>query len=179
MPEFFDVIRSRRSVRSFDSADVSDEVLDAVLEAMNRAPSAGNLQAYEVVIVRAPERRLLLARAAYGQEYVAQAPVVLVFFMVPDRSREKYGERGEALYACQDATIAATHAQLAAHALGLGTVWIGAFDDDEVCQAAAAPRGRRPSSLLVIGYPAEEPEPTSRRSLDSLVHRESYRQSSR
>jgi len=139
---------------------------------MNRAPSGGDLQAYEVVVVRTPERRRDLARAAYGQDFVAGAPVVLVFFMHPARSAAKYGHRGEALYACQDTTIAAAHAQLAAHALGLATVWVGAFDDEAVCRAVDAPRGLRPSSLLVIGHAAEAPEVTPRRPLSELVHRE-------
>jgi nitroreductase len=99
---------------------------------------------------------------------------VLVFFRNPARSRRKYGRRGEELYACQDATIAAAHAQLAAHAQGLATVWVGAFDDEAVSAAVGAPEGLRPSSLLVIGYPAETPEPTPRRSLRELVRREKF-----
>jgi nitroreductase len=176
--DFFDVIRSRRSVRAYRDADVSEDDLARVLDAMNHAPSAGDLQAYEVVVVRSPERRGRLARAAYHQAFVAAAPVVLVFFMHRARSRAKYGERGARLYACQDATIAATiaaaHAQLAAHALGLATVWVGAFDDEAVRQAVDAPVGLHPSSLLVVGHPAELPEPTPRRPLADLVRRETF-----
>lgn len=174
MPEFFDVIRSRHSIRGYAERDVSEEHLRAVLEAMNRAPSAGDLQAYEVVLVRDRQRRLQLARAAHDQAFVAEAPVVLVFFMNPARSRRKYGERGDVLYACQDATVAAAHAQIAAHALGLATVWVGAFDDEAVSAAVHAPAGLRPSSLLVLGHPAETPVPTPRRSLRDLVRRESF-----
>lgn len=172
MPDFFEVIRSRHSVRAFAPTPVREKDLASILDAMNRAPSAGDLQAYEVVVVRTPERRRLLARAALDQDFVAEAPLVLVFFMNPARSRRKYGHRGETLYACQDATIAAAHAQLAAHALGLGTVWVGAFDDEAVRQIVAAPAGLRPSSLLVIGHPGEVPERTPRRALEDLVHEE-------
>lgn len=173
-PEFFAVIRSRRSVRHYGAAEVSAEQLDAVLDAIRRAPSAGDLQAYEVVVVRAPEGRRRLAAASYDQEFVAEAPVVLVFFMDQGRSGRKYGERGAALFACQDATIAAAHAQLAAHALGLATVWIGAFDEDAVSRVVAAPPRLRPSSLLVVGHPAETPAPPPRRSLDELVRWETF-----
>lgn len=105
--DFFDVLRSRRSVRRFEPKDVSEDQLGAILDAMNRAPSAGDLQAYEVVVVRSPDRHLRLARAARAQSFVAEAPLVLAFFMNLLRSRNWYGERGEVLYACQDATIAA------------------------------------------------------------------------
>lgn len=175
MPDFMDVIRSRHSIRQFAPTDVSEGDLGQVLEAMSHAPSAGALQAYEVVVVREAERRRRLARAAGDQEFVAEAPVVLVFFMDPARSRAKYGRRGDDLYACQDATIAAAHAQLAAHSLGLATVWVGAFRDDAVCRAVAAPPGLRPSSLLVIGHAAGPPEPVPRRPLDDLVRRETFR----
>lgn len=172
--DFFDVLRSRRSVRRFEPKDVSEDQLGAILDAMNRAPSAGDLQAYEVVVVRSPDRRLRLARAARAQSFVAEAPLVLAFFMNLLRSQSWYGERGEVLYACQDATIAAAHAQLAAHALGLATVWVGAFDDDAVRRAVAASVGLRPSSLLVIGYPAEAPVPTPRRALHDIVRQEHF-----
>lgn len=175
MPAFFDVVRSRRSVRSFQATDVSDNDLQAVLDAMNHAPSAGDLQAYEVVAVRDAERRRLLARAAHDQLFVAEAPVTLVFFMNPARGRDRYGTREDALYACQDATIAAAYAQLAAAALGLGSVWVGAFDDAAISRAVDAPAGLRPSSLLAIGHPAEAPEPTPRRATGDLVRRESFR----
>lgn len=172
MADFFEVIRSRRSVRSFAAQDVSESQLHVVLDAMNRAPSAGNLQAYEVVVVREAQRRRLLARAAVDQDFVAEAPVVLVFLESPARSRPRYGLRGAELYCCQDATIAAAHAQLAAHALGLGTVWVGAFDDGSVRRAVEAPADLRPVAILVIGHPAEMPEPTSRRAMRDIVHPE-------
>lgn len=174
MPDFFKLIRSRRSVHHYQATEISEDQLHTILDAMNHAPSAGDLQAYEVVLVRTPEGRRRLAHAAHDQTFVAEAPVVLVFFMNPARSRTQYGERGETLYACQDATIAAAHAQLAAHALGLGTVWVGAFDDAAVSRAVHAPAGLRPSALLVIGHPAELPEPSPRRELRELVQEERF-----
>jgi nitroreductase len=172
-PAFFDLIRSRRSVRRYRPTEVGEEDLAAVLDAMLHAPSAGDLQAYAVVAVKDREIRERLAQAAHGQEYVAQAPVVLVFFADPHRSYAKYGPRGE-LYACQDATIAAAHAQLAAHARGLGTVWVGAFEDRAVSRAVGAPSGLQPSCLLVVGWPAETPEATPRRPLADLLRRERF-----
>jgi nitroreductase len=169
---FFDLITSRHSVREFRAEPVSDRTIERVVDAANRAPSAGDLQAYEVVVVRSASRRRLLARAAFEQRFVADAPVVLVFLTHPARNAERYGERGARLYSLQDATIAAAHAQLAVHALGLGSVWVGAFDDAAVLEAVEAPAGLGASSLLVVGYPARAGEPTPRRSLRDLAHPE-------
>lgn len=172
--DLFEAMRSRRSVRSYCTTEISEADLTAVLEAMSSAPSAGNLQAYDVVVVRDAERRRRLAHAAARQQFVAEAPLVMVFFMSPERARFKYGRRADTLYACQDATIAAAYAQLAALARGLSSVWVGAFDDEEVKRIVAAPEGLRPTSMLVLGYAAERPEPTSRRAIDDLVRRETY-----
>lgn len=172
--DLLEAMHSRRSVRSFRAADIAEADLTAVLEAMSSAPSAGDLQAYEVVVVRDAERRRRLAHAALHQLFVAQAPVVLVFFMNAARARFKYGRRADTLYAGQDATIAAAYAQLAAHARGLGSVWVGAFDDEEVKRITGAPADLRPTSMLVVGHPAEDPEPTPRRALDELVKRETF-----
>ena len=125
--ELAELIRARRSVRAFESRHVEAQKLDCILEAANLAPSAGNLQAYEIYKVTGLHPRAALARAA-DQSFIAQAPIILVFFANTGRSARKYGSRGRELYALQDATIAATHAMLAAVDEGSSTVWIGAFD---------------------------------------------------
>jgi nitroreductase len=148
---------------------VEAEKVLQVLSAANAAPSAGNLQGYEIFRVTRDKQRTALARAALDQYFVSQAPVVLVFCANQARSAAKYGERGARLYAVQDATIACAFAVLAATALGLGTVWVGAFDDAAV-QRVLDRHDLLPVAIVPIGYPAEEPEPTARRSLADLVH---------
>ncbi|MEM4284469.1 MAG: nitroreductase family protein [Candidatus Caldarchaeum sp.] len=167
--DFFAVLRERHSVRAFAERPVEPEKLQAVLEAANRAPSAGNLQAYEIYVVTRPAVLKALMRAAFEQKFVAQAPVVLVFCAHPARSASSYGERGATLYSIQDATIACAYAQLAATAVGLGSVWVGAFDEDAVRKALGVGKELVPVALLPIGYAAEKPEITSRRALDDLV----------
>jgi nitroreductase len=166
---FFDLIDARRSIRMFQPKPVEPEKLKPILEAANRAPSAGNLQAYIILVVRNPETKRALAHAALGQDFVAQAPVVLAFCARKDMSAIKYKRRGEQLYSLQDATIACCYAQLAATELGLGTVWVGAFDDDSVHRILKAEAGWQPVALLPIGYPAESPRPTRRLPLNELV----------
>jgi nitroreductase len=167
--ELAELIRARRSVRAFENRHVEGHKLDCILEAANLAPSAGNLQAYEIYQVTSPHPRAALARAA-DQSFIAQAPVILVFFANTGRSARKYGSRGRELYALQDATIAATHAMLAAADQGLGTVWVGAFDPAKVTAAVGAPPDWVPVAVLPIGYAAESPAPTPRRPLEELVH---------
>ncbi|HID07416.1 MAG TPA: nitroreductase [Armatimonadetes bacterium] len=172
--DFFEAVAQRHSIRAYKPDPLPDDILQRILETINAAPSAGNLQGYEVVVVRDPERKRMLARAAFGQNFIAQAPVVLVFLQNPRRSASRYGQRGATLYSLQDATIACTFAHLAATALGLGSCWVGAFDDDAVASAVEAPSDMRPVAVLPIGYPDERPWATGRRRLDDLIHWEAF-----
>jgi nitroreductase len=169
--DFFEVVRTRRSVRAYSSRPVETDKLQAILQAANLAPSAGNLQAYEIFVAQSQTVRDRLAQAAGMQEFITQAPVALVFCANPRRSAGKYGQRGATLYCLQDATIACAYAQLAAAALGLASVWVGAFEEDEVRRAIGVGADLRPVAILPLGYAAEAPGPSSRRPLRDLVHR--------
>jgi nitroreductase len=175
--DFFEVLRRRHSVRLYRDREVEEDKLERILQAANSAPSAGNLQAYEIVVVRSRKRRMALAEAALRQEFIAQAPVVLVFLINPSRTRWRYGLRGVHLYCIQDATIAAGYAQLAATAMGLGSVWVGAFDSSKVSEIIEADDEMTPVAILPIGYPKGKPELTPRRALSDLVHEERARKS--
>jgi len=168
--EFMQVIEQRQSVRLFSTAPVEADKKHLLLETINRAPSAGNLQGYEVYVVRDARVRNALTRATDGQEAVANAPLVLVFCAHAARSAQKYGERGAELYCVQDATIACTYAMLAATDLGLASVWVGSFDEGAVHEVIGAPDGVRPVAMLPIGYAAETPAQRPRRTLDDLIH---------
>lgn len=168
--EFEELIKVRRSIRAFQPIPVEDEKLRKILIAANLAPSAGNLQAYEIYVVKDQKVKARLARAAFDQEFISEAPIVLVFCANPLRSSIRYGRRGEELYSVQDATIATTFAMLMATNLGLGNVWVGAFDDEEVRRVLKLPKFLRPIAILPIGYPAERPEFVGRRSLEDIVH---------
>jgi len=169
--ELLEIAQRRHSIRAFADRPLEDDKLQRILEIVSVAPSAGNLQAYEIYVVTDRRRKKALAKASLGQEFVAAAPVVLAFCARPERSAGRYGERGRRLYSLQDATIACTYAMLAVTDLGLAAVWVGAFGDDAVSRAIGLPADVLPVSLLPIGYAAEEPAATSRRSLDDLVHR--------
>lgn len=168
--EFFEVLQARRSVRAYERKPIEEEKLHKILEAINSAPSAGNLQAYEVVLVRDREQIRQLARASHDQTFIEDASVVLVFVANPLRNSHTYGQRGEHLYCMQDATIACTIAHLAATALGLSACWIGAFDDDAVAKIVGAEPPLQVAAILPIAYPAEHPPARPRRPLDDLIH---------
>jgi nitroreductase len=168
--DFFRVLTVRRSVRLFEPRPIEVDKLRQVLAAIGRAPSAGNLQSYEVYMVRNALKRSDLVRAADDQEFLAAAPVVLVFCAHGGRAESRYGARGAELYCVQDATIACTFAMLAATALGLGSVWVGAFNEEAIKEIIGATPDEHPVALLPIGYGAEAPETKERRPLDEVVH---------
>lgn len=171
--EFFETLQLRRSIRGFAPKPVDDSVIQQILEAANIAPSAGNLQAFEIAVVTDAPKITLLAETAFRQMFVAGAAVAIVFFANPERNREKYGALGESLFAPQDATIACAYAELAAAALGLGACWIGAFSDDDVVRTmAGAPASWKPVAMLAIGRRGDyQPDPRERRPLDDIVRR--------
>jgi nitroreductase len=169
--ELSEVIERRQSVRSYSSQPVEPEKLEEILKAANAAPSAANLQAYEIYVVTKVRQRAALAQAAGGQGFVLAAPVVLVFCGNPARNQERFGDRGRLLYTIQDATIACAYAQLAATAGGLASCWVGAFDEGAVRHAIELPAELRPLALLPVGYAAGPAETRERRTLADLVHR--------
>ena len=166
--DFSEVLENRRSVRAFRDRPVGKENLDRILDAVMSCPTAGNLQAYRLHVVSDGETRQELSRAAMGQRYVAEAPVVLVFSACfSDAS--KYGKRGRELYALQDATIATTFAHLAATAEGLGSCWIGAFDPAKVSKALGLSDDLLPVAMLPIGYAANAELKRNRKPTEDIV----------
>ena len=169
MWDFFETVRHRHSVRRYLDMPVEREKLHAILETACSAPSAGDLQSYRIIVVNDPARRAALRHAAHDQHFVSEAPTCLVFCADPQRAAAQYGTRGENLYAVQDATIAAAYAQLAIVAAGMGSTWVGYFDEREVAKVLELEPGILPVALLSAGYPAELPEPTTRRRLNEVV----------
>lgn len=170
MWDFFETVRYRHSVRKYQpDMPVENEKLHAILEMACAAPSAGDLQAYHIIVVKDQQRRDALRKAADNQAFIAEAPVCLVFCSDPARSAQQFGERGKTLYALQDATIAATYAQLAIVAAGMASTWVGYFNEAEISKVLTLEKGIIPIALLSLGYPAELPEPTPRRRMDEVV----------
>lgn len=169
--KFIDLIKKRHSIRSFKEQLISEQILNELLEGANLAPSAGNLQSYEMYIATDSALKKQLSQAAWNQNFISEAPVTIVFCANLKRSSSKYGKRGEELYSVQDATIAAAYFQLAAVDLGLATVWVGAFDEFQVKKIMNLPDHIRPVALIPVGYSNESPAETPRRTLKDIVHK--------
>ena len=147
-----EIFKKRHSTRSFIDREVEEEKLAEILEAVDSSPSAGNLKAREIIVVKEKQVKNKLVSACRGQAFVAEAGVILVFCAVSSRSGARYGERGKNLYALQDATIAVCFAWLQAVALGLAGCWVGAFNENEVREILKINNDWRPIALLPIGY---------------------------
>jgi nitroreductase len=170
MWSFFETVRNRHSVRRYETdIKVEHEKLHAILETATAAPSAGDLQAYRIYVVTDLQQRQGLVDCAPGQEFIALAPVCMVFCADPQRSIATFGEQAGNLFAVQDATIVAAYAQLAVVAAGLASAWVGAFDSAKVAGLLELPVGIEPMALITIGYPAELAELTPRRPLTEIV----------
>ncbi len=157
--DVFEAIAKRRSIRKYVPLPVPEDKLQKVLQAGQAAPSASNRQEYKFIVVTDQETKDKLVRAASDQGFVGEAGAVIVA-CATDPSRRWHAV---------DIAIAIDHMTLAATAEGLGTCWIGAFEESAVKSILGIPEGVRAVMLLALGVPAEEGRPRRRKSLDDLV----------
>ena len=141
------------------------EKLLKVLEAGRLAPSARNLQDWKFIIVKDQEKRQRLSTAAMGQPSVAQAPVVIA---ACGTETEYIMPCGQYTYPI-DVAISVDHMSLEAIDQGLGTCWIGAFDEDRIKKILGVPEKIRVVIMLTLGYPAESPSARPRKKLEEIV----------
>jgi len=166
-------IRERRSIRAFKSDPVAEEVVEELMELANMAPSAGNLQAREFIAVRDDKTKEGLAAAALNQMFISEVPVCIVVCVNYERIAH-YGERGRELYVFHDTGAAIQNILLAVHDMGLGAVWVGAFDEDPVKRILNLPEHIRPVAIIPVGHPVEQPRMRSRRDLSDILRKESW-----
>ncbi|MGD0495764.1 MAG: nitroreductase family protein [Candidatus Bathyarchaeia archaeon] len=172
--DVFEAIKGRRSIRAFKRRDVSDENVEKLIDAAMWAPSAGNIQPCEFIIIRKPDVKRRLAEAAWEQSFIEEAAVAIVVCANENRSSQRYGDRGKSLYCIQDTAAAIQNIHLAAYSLGLGTCWIGAFKEHDVRQILNVPQGIRPVAIVPVGYAAKSASPRSKRPMDQIVHHETF-----
>jgi FMN reductase [NAD(P)H] len=163
----FNVMLNRRSQRKFENRDVEKWKLEMIFAAADTAPTAGGFQGFEIYHIKNQEVKNKLVLAANNQPYV-NAPVVLVFCMNPDRVKLNFPPDTIRKFSQQDATLAAAYSQLAAHALGLSSIWIGMLDENRVREVLGT--DLFPSSILCVGYPIKMLVPKLKRNLKDLIH---------
>jgi nitroreductase len=152
------VIKNRRSIRNFQKKEIPQEIIDKLIEALIWAPSAGNLQSRKFYFVFNQKIKEDLVEASlFGQDFIARAPLVIVG-CTDDKIFQRYGERGKNLYSICDVSASIQNLMLIAQEEGLGSCWVGAFDEKEVCRILNLPRNLRPIIIAPVGYPAEKPK---------------------
>ena len=163
----YNVMLNRRSQRKFENKEVENWKLDIIFAAADTAPTAGGFQGFDIFHIKNYDTKTKLVVAANNQPYV-NAPVVLVFCMNTTRVKMQFPPEILKKFSIQDATLAAAYAQLAAHSLGLSSIWIGMIDEKKVMEAIGT--DLIPSSILCIGYPKKVLQPKPKRALSELIH---------
>jgi len=167
----FEAISQRRSVRTYKNREIEEDVLHKVLEAGRLAPSASNRQEWKFVVVRDPEKRAKLVEMTYGQRWVGEAPAIIVACATEGKSVMTCGQATHTV----DLSIACTMMLLEAWEQGLGTCWLGTFNEGEVKKVLDIPARMRVVTMIPMGYPNEEPAQRPRKAFDQIVCFEKYR----
>jgi nitroreductase len=149
--DVLDAIRRRRSVRAYAPRAIGADTLRRLREALRSAPSACNFQPWRFIFVSDESLRGELSRLANGQTWVAGAPVIVVACGLPAKAYAKMGGHGNSVDV--DVAIAVDHLTLAAVAEGLGTCWIGAFDEAGVKALLGVPAEAKVVAMTPVGYP--------------------------
>jgi nitroreductase len=168
--DVLEAIRTRRSIRSYIQKEVEQGKLDQILEAARLAPSGANRQEWKFVVVKDQELKKELAGVTRGQSFVASAPVVVAAVATDPSVTTGSGEPAHRI----DIAIAVDHMTLAAHALGLGTCWIGAFDQRGAEGVLGVPDSAEVVVLLTLGYATEEGKFRGRKSIEEIVSYNKY-----
>jgi nitroreductase len=172
--DIFQAISDRRSIRKYQQRPVEPEKLEKVLDAARLAPSWKNLQCWRFLVLTDPERRRALLEAFPeenpGKKAVAMAPCIIVVCADPAESGVENGID----YYVADTAIAFEHLCLAAQGLGLGTCWMGWFDESRIKEALDIPEGIRVVGLTPLGYPDQEPKPRPRKELSEITFYENW-----
>lgn len=175
MEDILDVIKERRTVKQYLPKFVSWNHLSKILDAARHAPSCGNVQNWKFIVVVQPDQKRQLAEAAHEQYEYALAGALIVVCAEPDKAERYYGLRGHRLYSTQNCAAAVQNMLLEAHSLGLGSTWIGAFDEDAVKSICSIPEDVRPQAMVAIGYAKETPNKPPKYPLETLVFFHSWR----
>lgn len=170
MGDIIDVIKERRTIKHFLPKFVSWENISKVIDAGRHAPSCGNIQNWKFIVVIEPDLKQSLARACHEQYEIVQAGALIVVCAEPEKAERYYGERGKNLYSIQNCAAATQNMLLEAHSIGLGTRWIGAFDDEEIRSLLKIPEEIVPQAVIALGYPKEIPEKPPKYPLESVVY---------
>jgi nitroreductase len=170
--DFYDVIKKRRSIRKYKSDPIPDALLVKILDAGRIAPSAKNYQPWRFIVVKDPEKKQQLVTASRNQQFVGTGACIIVGCALVDTA---WGRMGGYMSSWSvDLTIALDHIILAAVNEGLGTCWIGAFDEVQVKNILNIPDPVRVLALTPLGYADETPQDRGRKPVDEIISYDTY-----
>lgn len=166
--DILEIIKGRRSIRAHLKKSIPRNIIEELKESLIWAPSAGNLQARKFYFVFNQGIKKRLVSAALGQAFISEAPLVIV--ACADLRIEKYyGKRGSELYVLQDVAASIQNLMLFCYERGLGSAWVGAFNESKASEILNLPSNLRPVAIIPIGYPAESPKPPERIHRDMAI----------
>jgi nitroreductase len=174
--DFDEVVKRRKMIREYDLGrqQIPDKIVTKLIKNAHKAPSAGHTQVQEFILVKDSSTKKKLRKAAVNQEYVEQAPLLVVVCSNTSRSVGRYGNRGREFYSIIDGAFASMLILLSAVNEGIDACFVGAFEDNKVSEILELPKDVRPIGIICIGYPAEKPEKLERIDVKALVHYEKY-----
>ena len=172
--DVFEAIRTRRSIRKYKDKQVPWDNVITILQAGKYAPSAGNLQNWKFIVVKSDAKRKAITKACLQQEWMEQAPVFIVVVSEPKKAERFYGTRGARLYTLQGCAASIENMLLTAHSLGLGSCWVGAFDEHEIWTILGLPEESSVQGVVTIGYADEVPQAPPKYRIEHMMFFEKW-----
>ena len=173
--EVFECIKTRRAVRKFEKKEVTWEEISMILDAGRLAPSSGNLQNWKFIVALDEGKKKSVAEACVNQDWIASAPVIIVVVGEHEKGKRFYGKRGAELYTSQNCAAAAQNMLLEAHNLGLGSCWVGGFNEDQIRRIFGMPEEVTPYVVIPIGYAEEEAEEPAKFPIENVTYFNGWR----
>lgn len=172
--DLFEAIVSRRSVRKYKSKELEWFKIAQIIEAGTFAPSSGNVQDWRFIVVRDRAAIANIAKACFGQHWMETAPALVVVCSDTRNLKRLYDQRGVDFYSIQNCAAAIQNMLLAAESLGLGSCWVGAFDNDAISGNLNLDEFIEPQAILTLGYSDEKPKSPLKTALEHVVYFEAW-----
>ncbi|MGI6113074.1 MAG: nitroreductase family protein [Mahellales bacterium] len=158
--DVIEAIKSRRSIRMFDnSRPVDDDILKEIITCGTWAPSAHNNQPWRFVVIRDPKKKEQMAMRSRWAKFLTQTPVAIVVIAEFSHRRKVSDDKAVRYFSVQDTAAAIQNILLAATNYGLGTCWIGDFDEGQLAEMCNIPEGWNPVCIIAMGYPHPDFKP--------------------
>ena len=169
-----DVLRQRRSIRKFKNKEIPwDNIVSMIHSAVN-APVAGNIANIKYILIREPSAKKEVSKACLDQAWLTTAPLLIAITAEPEQQKRYYGSRGEKLFTIQNAAAAAMNIITAAEFLGLGSCWVGSFNEDELRNVLVIPEHVNIHAIIALGFPDESPPRPPKPAVNTVVYLEKW-----